>query len=103
MTKNFERKKSKMKINILRAILLILLLLTFSIIFGFSNQDSQKSGGLSQEITEKLMNNIKWVREKNQTEKEEIIDRVESIIRKIAHFSIYTIVRNIINVICFYI
>ena len=92
-----------MKINILRGVLLILLILTFSIIFGFSNQDAEKSGGLSQEITEKLIGNTKWIKEKNEIEKDRILDRVESVIRKIAHFSIYTVVRYFIDVICLYI
>ena len=51
-----------MKKNILRGILLILLLWTFAMIFGFSSQNAEQSGGLSKKI------------------------------RKIAHFSIYTLV-----------
>ena len=84
-----------MKINILRIILIILLLCTFSIIFGFSSQDSKKSSSISRTVTIFLTNNIKSIQEKNDIEKEEILSRIESIVRKIAHFSIYTIVRYI--------
>ena len=40
------------KINILRAILIILLLIMFGTIFNFSNQNGDKSGSLSREVTE---------------------------------------------------
>ena len=83
-----------MRINILRAILIVLLLGTFSIIFGFSSQDSKESSGISRKVTIFLTQNIKYIQEKNDIEKEEILSRIESIVRKIAHFSIYTIVRN---------
>lgn len=42
------------KINILRAILIILLLIMFGTIFNFSNQNGDKSGSLSREVTEKV-------------------------------------------------
>lgn len=83
-----------MKINILRIILIILLLCTFSIIFGFSSQDSKKSSSISRTVTIFLTNNIKSIQEKNDIEKGQILHRIESIVRKIAHFSIYTVVRN---------
>lgn len=78
-----------MKINFLRAILLILLLGTFFIIFGFSNQDAEESGNLSSNIA-KFM--LKQVHHDDIENKEQILERTESVIRKIAHFSIYTLV-----------
>lgn len=81
-----------MKINILRIILIILLLGTFYIIFGFSSQDGDESSGVSRTITEKITSNAKWVQEKSEDEKQETLDMVEKVIRKIAHFSIYTVV-----------
>lgn len=82
-----------MKIKILRVILIILLLCTFSVIFGFSSQDSKESSGISRRITIFLTQNIKFIQEKNDIEKGQILHRIESVIRKIAHFSIYTLVR----------
>lgn len=82
----------KDKINILRVILIILLIGTFSIIFGFSSQDAKKSSGISRKVTETITNPIKSIQEKTEYEKEKILDKIESIIRKIAHFSIYTVV-----------
>lgn len=81
-----------MKINIVRAILIILLIGTFSIIFGFSNQDSKKSGGLSQKVAEFVVKFIPNLEQIEQEQKIELTDRIESVIRKIAHFTIYTLV-----------
>lgn len=81
-----------MKKNIERIILLILLLGTFSIIFGFSSQDGEKSGSISKKITEEIVKRIPQIQEKEQEERELITQRTEKVIRKIAHFSIYTVV-----------
>lgn len=81
-----------MKINILRIILILLLLSTFFIIFGFSSQDGENSGGLSRNITNKILQLSNKYKDMGQEEKEKIADRTERIIRKIAHFSIYTVV-----------
>lgn len=81
-----------MKINIIRAILIIALIGTFSIIFGFSNQDSKTSGGISQKVTEFIIKFIPSIQQKEENQREEVIDIIESVIRKIAHFSIYTLV-----------
>lgn len=81
-----------MKKNIERIILLILLLGTFSIIFGFSSQDGEKSGSISKKITEEIVKRIPQIQEKEQEERELITQRTEKVIRKLAHFSIYTVV-----------
>lgn len=81
-----------MKKNILRIILILLLLGTFYIIFGFSSQDGEKSGSLSRRITEKIVTLIPQIQEKSKLKKENIMNTMENIIRKMAHFSIYTLV-----------
>lgn len=81
-----------MKKNILRIILIILLLGTFYIIFGFSSQDGEKSGSISRRITEKIATFIPQIQKENEIEKENIMNTMERIIRKMAHFSIYTVV-----------
>ena len=81
-----------MKKNILRIILILLLLGTFYIIFGFSSQDGEKSGSISKRITEKIATLIPQIQEKSKLEKENIMNTMERIIRKMAHFSIYTVV-----------
>ena len=81
-----------MKKNIERIILLILLLGTMTIIFGFSSQDGKESGNISKKITEQIVERIPQIQEKEQEEKEIIINRIEKVIRKIAHFFFYFVV-----------
>ena len=80
------------KINILRAILIILLLATFTRIFCFSNQNGTKSSGVSRKVTEIVTSNMKKVQNMPKNEKELFLEHTEKIIRKLAHFSIYTVV-----------
>ena len=81
-----------MKINILRAVLVFLLLGTFYIIFGFSGQDGKQSESISRQITENITKNIKMIHKLDKKEKEQKLNVIEYIIRKIAHFLLYTIV-----------
>lgn len=81
-----------MKIKILRAILIILLLGIFYIIFGFSGQEGEKSGSISRQITEAVTKNIKQIQTLEETQKEITLKKIEHIIRKLAHFSLYTVV-----------
>ena len=78
-----------MKTNILRVILIILLLCMFWIIFGFSNQDGEESSAVSRKVTEFIVEKIIGVSEINKVE---FINNIGWIIRKFAHFSIYTVV-----------
>ena len=68
--------------NILRITLIILLLGTFHIIFGFSSQDGEKSGSISKKITETIISKIPQIQEKEEDEKQIILIRAEKIIRK---------------------
>lgn len=89
---NSSKRKINIKIIILRIFLVIMLLCTFGMIFGFSGQDAKKSSSVSRMVTEAITKNIKSIQEKPEKEKQSILSRIEKIIRKIAHFSIYTIV-----------
>ena len=82
----------KKQIIILRIILIILLVIVFINIFGFSSQDSEESGNLSRTITVSITKNIKEIQELKSDEKNEILDTIEKVIRKLAHFSEYTLV-----------
>lgn len=81
-----------MQKNVLRGILIVLLLCTFYIIFGFSSQDGEKSGGISKKITDFILEKSSRYNSLEENMKEQVNKRTESIIRKIAHFSIYTLV-----------
>ncbi len=80
------------KINILRAILIILLIMLFMTIFNFSSQDGEESGSLSREVTNRVTKDIKSIQELEKNKKEKVLGEIEHVIRKIAHFSIYTLV-----------
>ena len=75
--------------NIIRIILEILLIGTFFIIFGFSNQNGEESSGVSRKVTEFIAEKIINVPD---NEKQETIENMEGNVRKLAHFSIYTMV-----------
>ena len=81
-----------MKVKVIRFILALLLIATFGMIFNFSNQDSEKSGSASQKVTEAITKDIKAIKELNKNEKARVIDKIEDVIRKIAHFSLYALV-----------
>ena len=81
-----------MKLNIIRGILITALITIFVTIFGFSNQNAETSSGLSRKVTNFVVEIIPSIKNMPETEKENVVDRVESIVRKIAHYSIYTLV-----------
>lgn len=81
-----------MKINIIRIVLFILILTTFITIFRFSSQDGQTSSSLSKEVTENVTKRINKIQNLEEAQKKNVLNRIEKIIRKIAHFSLYTIV-----------
>lgn len=80
------------KVNIIRVILIILLVLTFIKIFDFSSQNSEKSSNLSRTITEKVTSKIKFIQNLDTDKKEKVLHIAEIIIRKLAHFSEYALV-----------
>lgn len=88
-----------MKLNIIRGILIILLAGTFYIIFGFSSQNATQSSGISKKVSETIVeitNKNKPIQEKNK-----IVKFLEPRIRKLAHFSIYTVVGFLLMTLCF--
>ena len=54
--------------------------------------NSKTSGGISQKVTDILVKYIPAIQNAEEPQKQEMIDRTESVVRKIAHFSIYTLV-----------
>ncbi|MCF0124434.1 MAG: VanZ family protein [Clostridia bacterium] len=79
-----------MKKNIIRIILLILLAVTFVIIFGFSNQGGKETSGVSKKVSRIIIE----IFNKNASieKKEQMIKTINPVIRKLAHISIYTVV-----------
>ena len=77
----------KNKIKYLRTLFLILLISNFIVIFIFSSQDGEESSAMSRGI---IFNIVKlFTTDTNKIET--IIVTIEPIVRKLAHFSIYTL------------
>ena len=79
----------KLKINVLRVILIALLLETFFVIFGFSNQNAEQSSSLSTKVAKFVLKQVYGSEEKIE---QPVLERTQKVIRKLAHFSIYTLV-----------
>ena len=79
-----------MKIKILRTILTILLIINCIIIFNFSEQNSEESTNLSRKVTVTVLSVSNNYTEPITQEDFNKIDHTEYVIRKLAHFSIYT-------------
>ena len=80
--KKFDKKT---QIKILNIILIIIWMI---IIFNFSGQIGTESGNTSRKFTVQI---IKILTGKSLSIHEPFVDNLQSIIRKLAHFSIYTV------------
>ena len=81
-----------MKKILFRITTLILLVLTFISIFNFSNQDGQASSGVSRKVAKKIIDIYPYTKNLNEENKNQIVEKIQPIIRKGAHLSIYTLV-----------
>ncbi|MDE6833367.1 MAG: VanZ family protein [Ruminococcus sp.] len=72
-----------------RKIFIILALAVMVLIFRFSMQNSSESSGISSKVTDFILN--KFVRDLSADKKKNFLEDAEYIIRKLAHFSIYTV------------
>lgn len=81
----------KRSLNIIRTILIIIIIFISSTIFGFSNQNSEESSGVSSRVAEILIKIQPKYKNISDTEREELIEKYQAPVRKFAHFSIYTI------------
>ncbi|MCM1314446.1 MAG: VanZ family protein [Prevotella sp.] len=75
-----------------RKIFIILSLAVMVMIFCFSMQNSSESSGVSSKVTEFILKKLTHdYREMTADEKKNLLKTTEHIIRKLAHFSIYTV------------
>lgn len=86
------KEKIVTKKNIIKMILIVLLVILLGVIFSFSNQDGEKSTSVSRGITERIIEHIEEIQKLDGYQKENALLRIEAVIRKIAHFSLYTLV-----------
>ena len=75
----------KTQIKIIKIILIVAWML---IVFSFSNQGGTKSGNTSRKVTVAV---VQVISDKPIEENEQLIEKVEKVIRKLAHYTIYTI------------
>ena len=80
-----------MNLKIQRIIFAILTLSTFVTIFIFSSQNGEASGTTSRGFTKKVIEILRLDRNLSENEKENLIENSQFVIRKLAHFTIYTI------------
>lgn len=80
-----------MSLKIQRITFVILTITTFITIFIFSNQNGSESGSISREFTKKIIEILQLDKNLSESEKENLIENSQFVIRKLAHFTIYTI------------
>ena len=87
-------RQIKFKKNLIfkRVLFLIMLVIAFYVIFNFSAQDGETSGSLSRKVTEFIVEILSKIKIINFELKLQYIELLHPIIRKLAHFSIYTFV-----------
>ena len=67
---------------------IILVVIWMMIVFMFSNENGTESSNTSRKVTVTV---VQTFSDKTEEENEPIIQRVDKVIRKLAHYSIYTI------------
>ena len=87
-------RQIKFKNNLIfkRVLFLILLVIAFYVIFNFSAQNGEMSASLSQKLTEFIVKLISKVKTMDSATKLHWIEKLHSVIRKLAHFAVYTVV-----------
>ena len=84
----------KFKKNLIfkRVLFLIMLVIAFYVIFNFSAQSGEVSGSLSEKVTRFIVEIISKIKTMDISRKAYYIQKLHPIVRKLAHFSIYTVV-----------
>lgn len=80
-----------MNLKMQKIVFAILTITTFITIFIFSNQNGNKSSSTSRQFTNKIIEILQLDKNLNEIEKENLIENSQFFIRKLAHFTIYTI------------
>ena len=74
-----------------RIIFLILSIAVAIIIFKFSSQDGEKSGSTSRGFVREIVDVLPSTRKLDEEKKDKIVEDSQPFVRKLAHFSIYTL------------
>ena len=87
-------KSIKFKKNLIfkRVLFLIMLVIAFYVIFNFSAQNGEESGSLSEKVTRFIVEIVSKIKTMDISKKAYYIQKLHPIVRKLAHFCIYTVV-----------
>lgn len=77
--------------NFKKIISIILVMAWMTIIFGFSNQQGEGSGNTSKMVATKIVEIVDVQNRMSNEDKEIIVQKIEPVIRKLAHYSIYAL------------
>lgn len=90
-TKEFSDMKEKRWKSILKPLTFLPVILMLCTIFGFSNQDAETSGGLSQKVSQQIVTVYDTIFQQNWNEEiiEQHAERIEYPVRKAAHVAEY--------------
>lgn len=90
--------------NIKRIISVIFVFIWMSTVFSFSNEQGESSSNTSKKVSRMIVNIIDIQVNYTETKKEELIEQIEPVIRKLAHYTIYAIggiiIANCVNQFC---
>ena len=89
MQKTIQFKKN---LILKRIIFLAMLLATFYIVFNFSAQNGEESGNLSEKVTTLIVDIVSKIKDMDASTKLHYIAQLHPIIRKLAHFILYTVI-----------
>lgn len=85
---------------ILRGVFLVLSIIVAITIFIFSSQNAKQSSAVSRGLIRKVIEILPKTKNLSETEKQKIVKKSQKYVRKLAHFSIYTLLG--INIILFF-
>ena len=81
-----KRLDKKIQIKVVKIILIIIWMIT---VFRFSNQGGTESSSTSAKVTKVIVDVV--VNDKKEENKVQIANKIEKVVRKFAHYTIYTI------------
>ena len=89
--KGSKKMKENNRVNIYRIIFLIASIMMALIIFMFSNQDGDESKTTSKGFTKEVVDVAPPTKNLEEEKKQELVEDMQPTIRKMAHFTIYTL------------
>ena len=77
--------------KIFRALFIILIAITSTTIFHFSSENGEISGNTSGKVIKKILAKFPEYQKLSDKRKAQIVEKLQPVVRKMAHFTIYTL------------